>query len=99
MNTSSPSCETTAAMHIIITGATGTIGMAILDVLLNDRQVTKVSILTRSPVVQAWGHDKADVIHVKDFGTWSPELLNRLGDAQGCIWALGDTRRDGVDTT
>lgn len=86
-------------MHIILTGATGLIGSAALDILLHDSQVTKISILSRSPVSQAWGHEKVDLIHVKDFASYSPELLRRLEDAHGVVWALGETRRPGVGTT
>lgn len=85
-------------MHIILTGATGLIGSAALDILLQDPEVTKISILSRSPVPQAWSHAKAEAIYVKDFASYSPELLRQLKDAHGCVWALGETRRPGVDT-
>lgn len=85
-------------MHIILTGATGLVGSIALDILLNDPEITKISILTRSPVAQAWGHDKAEVVHVEDFGSMGLDVLDRLRDAHGCVWALGDTRKPGIDT-
>ena len=40
-------------MHLILTGATGLIGTAVLDAMINMKDVTKISILSRKPVKMA----------------------------------------------
>jgi hypothetical protein len=85
-------------MHIIITGATGLIGSAALDIALNDPEVTKISILSRSHVPQAWAQPKAEAIYVPDFGNYDPELVRKLEDAKGIIWCLGETRHGKIST-
>ena len=76
-------------MHLILTGATGLVGGAVLDSMLNNKAVTRVSILTRNPVRMADGHEKVKVIMHQDFKIYSSELLEELKDANGCVWALG----------
>ncbi|KAF2499153.1 nucleoside-diphosphate-sugar epimerase [Lophium mytilinum] len=77
-------------MHLILTGATGLVGSAVLQNMLTMESVTKISILSRRPVPMIQGHeDKAQVIIHKDFETYPPELLGQLKDAQGCVWAQG----------
>ncbi|KAK6522376.1 hypothetical protein TWF281_002941 [Arthrobotrys megalospora] len=75
--------------HIILTGATGLAGSAILQHVLASPSVSKVSILSRRPVAGAEGNPKANVIIHKDFTSYPPELLNRLSGATACIWAQG----------
>ncbi|KAK6330642.1 hypothetical protein TWF718_002839 [Orbilia javanica] len=75
--------------HIILTGATGLAGSAILQQALSSPSISKVSILTRRPVAAADGNPKANVIIHKDFTSYPPELLNQLSGASACIWAQG----------
>ena len=80
----------TFKMHLILTGATGLIGSAVLQNMLAMKEVTRISILSRRPVPMAEGHEeKAKVIIHKDFNNYETALLEELKGAQGCVWALG----------
>lgn len=81
-------------MHLILTGATGLIGSAVLDNMLAQESISRISILSRRPVRMAEGHSKAHVILHNDFHKYEPELLEQLKDAQGCVWALGVSQND-----
>jgi uncharacterized protein YbjT (DUF2867 family) len=77
--------------HLIITGATGLVGSAVLAHVLSlpAAQVGKVSILSRRPVPMAEGKPYVDTIIQKDFSKFDAELLAKLKGADGCIWAQG----------
>ena len=81
-------------MHLILTGATGLVGAAVLDNMLAQQSISRISILSRRPVAMAEGHDKAKVIIHNDFGVYSEALLDELRDAKGCVWALGVSQND-----
>lgn len=77
-------------MHLILTGATGLIGSAVLRNMLAMDEVTRISILSRSPVLMSeLNKDKTNVIIHKDFNKYEAALLEELKDAEGCVWALG----------
>jgi NAD dependent epimerase/dehydratase family enzyme len=78
-------------MHLILTGATGLIGSGVLDAMINMSNVTKISILSRRPVAMAEAvkDPRVNVIIHKDFESYDDELLEKLKDASGCVWALG----------
>jgi hypothetical protein len=78
-------------MHLILTGATGLVGSGVLDVMLRQQSVTKISILSRRPVPQADDarDPRVNVIIHRDFEHYDPALLEKLRDASGCVWALG----------
>ena len=78
-------------MHLILTGATGLVGSAVLDAMLHCQTVTKVSILSRRPVPMAEqaNNPKVNVIIHKDFSDYGPEVLDKLQGANGVVWALG----------
>ncbi|UNI20530.1 hypothetical protein JDV02_006608 [Purpureocillium takamizusanense] len=78
-------------MHLILTGATGLVGSSALDAMLKAKDVTKISILSRKPVpmAEARRDPRVSVILHRDFGTYDAQLLDRLRDADGCVWALG----------
>lgn len=78
-------------VHIILTGATGLVGSAVLAQLLSSTAITRVSILSRRPVAAAEGHAKAKVVMQSDFSQYPQSLLDQLRDADGCIWAQGKT--------
>ena len=81
-------------MHLILTGATGTIGSATLHYALHAPEVTKLSILSRRAVPMADGYPKANV-HIQTNYTEYPErLLSELRGAHGCIWAQGVSQND-----
>ncbi|KAK3988261.1 hypothetical protein QBC44DRAFT_382520 [Cladorrhinum sp. PSN332] len=78
-------------MHLILTGATGLVGSAVLNSMIKTPEISKISILSRRPVQQA--DDSKDprinvIIH-KDFSNYDSEVINSLRDADGCVWALG----------
>lgn len=81
-------------MHLILTGATGLVGSAVLDNMLAQETISRITILSRGDVKMAEGHDKAKVIIHKDFKTYDKALLEDLKDAQGCVWALGVSQND-----
>jgi len=78
-------------MHLILTGATGLVGSSVLDAMIKNQGITKISILSRRPVPMAEDakDPRINVIIHKDFNTYDDELLEKLKDATGCVWALG----------
>ncbi|SPQ23959.1 023d9a39-8c5c-4d84-8c8b-1309eb1baa0f [Thermothielavioides terrestris] len=74
-------------MHLIVTGATGLVGSAVLDAMIRNKGVTKISVLTRRPV--KFQDDRINVIIHKDFASYDRDLLKKLDGAQACVWALG----------
>lgn len=78
-------------MHLILTGATGLCGSAVLDAMVRSKDVTKISILSRRPVKMAEDlqDPRIDVIIHKDFENYDKALLDRLRGARSCVWALG----------
>lgn len=76
-------------MHLILTGATGLVGSAVLHAMLTTPSVSKISILSRRPVPQAEGQAKAKVFITKDFSNYERGVLEELRDAHGVVWAQG----------
>jgi uncharacterized protein YbjT (DUF2867 family) len=74
-------------MHLILTGATGLVGTAVLNAMIRTKGITKISVLTRRPI--KFTDDRINVIMHKDFTSYDSELLDKLQGAQGCVWALG----------
>lgn len=79
--------------HIILTGATGTAGAAVLSYALNSPSISRVSVLSRRPVKLAENEPKANVIIHKDFESYPQDLLDQLKGATGCVWAQGISSR------
>lgn len=78
-------------MRLILTGATGLVGTGALNHILNlpSGEVSRLFILSRSPVPMAENKPNVTVIEHKNFNEYSPELLEQLRGADGCIWAQG----------
>lgn len=76
-------------MHLILTGATGLVGSAVLHHMITTPTVTAISILSRRPVPMAEGHSKVQVIIHKDFTSYPSDVLEKLKGADGCVWAQG----------
>lgn len=76
-------------MHLILTGATGTCGAAVLKHCLANPAITRLTILSRRPVPHAEGQAKAKVLIHRDFSQYPQSILDQLDGAEGCIWALG----------
>lgn len=75
--------------HIILTGATGSAGSAILAYALQSPSISRISVLSRRPVKMAENEPKANVIIHKDYESYPQEVLDQLKGATGCIWAQG----------
>ena len=78
-------------MHLILTGATGLVGSAVLSAMINMTEVSKISILSRRPVKMAEviNDPRINVILHNDFTIYDAEVLAQLEGANGCVWALG----------
>lgn len=78
-------------MHLILTGATGLVGSAVLDAMIKMKDVTKISVLSRRPVkmVEDIKDPRVNVIIHKDFEKYDADLLSKVNGANGCVWALG----------
>lgn len=79
--------------HIILTGATGQAGAAILKYALSSPSISHISVLSRRPVKLAENNPKASIIVHKDFATYPDEVLTQLKGATACIWAQGISSR------
>ncbi|KAJ7364731.1 hypothetical protein DFH08DRAFT_839846 [Mycena albidolilacea] len=80
-------------MHIILTGATGTVGASVLRYCLASPTITRISILSRRQFVLPSGdgldRTKAQIIVHDDFTTYPASLTDVLQGADGCVWAQG----------
>lgn len=78
-------------MHLILTGATGLVGSGVLDAMIKMKDVTKISVLSRRPIKMAEDakDPRVNVIIHKDFEKYDSDLLSKVSDANGCVWALG----------
>ncbi len=90
-------------MHLILTGATGLVGTAVLNHIFTHgaaSQITKLTILSRNPSIPLLNAQKppptlkVDVVPHKDFLTYPKSLLSSLADAEGVIWALGISQNE-----
>jgi hypothetical protein len=84
-----PTAPSICEMHLVLTGATGLVGSAVLHQMLVSPTVSKISILSRRPVAQAEGQPKAHVIIHKNYAEYPPQLLEQLKDVDGVVWAQG----------
>lgn len=78
-------------MHVILTRATDLVGSSVLKVIIKNKQISKISDLGRRPVPMA-ADAKETRIHFilhRDFANYDANLLEKLEEAQGCMWALG----------
>ncbi|EAQ88465.1 hypothetical protein CHGG_05084 [Chaetomium globosum CBS 148.51] len=67
-------------MHLILTGATGLVGTAVLDAMIRTKDITKISVLSRRPV--KFTDDRINVIIHQDFASYDHALLEKLKDAK-----------------
>ena len=81
-------------MHLILTGATGTVGSSVLNYCLERPSITNVTILSRRPVPLASVHPKAEVIIHTDYTEYPPSVIEKLKGATGCVWAQGVSQND-----
>src|SRR4051794_15370234 len=71
-------------MKLILSGANGFIGTEILNQTLSNPAITSLIALSRKPL--SITHPKLRVVIVQDFSSYTPEILEELEGAEGCIW-------------
>ncbi|KAI1750194.1 hypothetical protein F4782DRAFT_256410 [Xylaria castorea] len=77
-------------MDVIITGATGFIGGAVVRQAIASDIIRHAFILTRNPLPDdVSNHSKATVIQHNDFFTYPLALLEQLAGCEACIWCVG----------
>ena len=90
-------------VHLVLTGATGLVGSSVLAHILSlppSTTISRLSILSRSPVPLASKKDRTntttqiEVINHTDFNTYPPDLLTKLKGATGVIWAQGISQQE-----
>lgn len=75
-------------MKIILTGATGLIGSAVLQRLISLPSITSIIVLSRRELPTK--HPKIQTIIIHDFlHGYSPDVLASIQGAEACIWVLG----------
>ncbi|KAF2448660.1 hypothetical protein P171DRAFT_428703 [Karstenula rhodostoma CBS 690.94] len=76
-------------MKVLITGATGMIGSAILRHCLQDPSITSIIALSRRALPQDITSSKLSTIIVSDFAKYDDALLSQIVSADAGIWAMG----------
>ncbi|KAI0438421.1 hypothetical protein F4803DRAFT_565277 [Xylaria telfairii] len=77
-------------MDIIITGASGFVGGAVVRRALINPLIGHIFILSRRPLPsEISDHEKVTFIHHTDFCKYSRVLLERLVGCEACIWCIG----------
>jgi len=73
-------------MKLIVTGATGNAGSAVVHEALLDRDIERVTVISRKPLART--HEKLDVVLHEDFTQWDA-LRAKLEGHEAMIWCLG----------
>ncbi|KAF8215829.1 hypothetical protein K438DRAFT_1704723 [Mycena galopus ATCC 62051] len=80
-------------MHIILTGATGTVGSSVLRECLASPKITRLSILSRRqfalPTGEGLDTQKAQIVVPDSFAEYPSSVTDLLKGADGCVWAQG----------
>ncbi|KAG9235654.1 hypothetical protein BJ875DRAFT_373780 [Amylocarpus encephaloides] len=77
-------------MKIILTGATGMIGLEVLAQCIKSPSVTQIIVLIRKPLPESTSTSpKIRVIIHENFLSYPDSVLQQLSGAQACIWAQG----------
>lgn len=83
--------DATIMAHLILTGATGLVGSAVLVNLMSRpaTEVSKVTILGRREHPLVKDNPRFETVIQKDFNTYDAQTLEKLKGATGAIWAQG----------
>jgi len=74
-------------MKVIITGATGLVGGALVRACLSNDKISHAFVLTRKELPDDIAKNpNITVILHHDFSAYPPELLSQLAGAEGCLW-------------
>ncbi|MBE7180021.1 MAG: hypothetical protein INR71_02240 [Terriglobus roseus] len=74
-------------MKIILAGATGDVGTAVLKRCIADSRVSRVTALTLHELPKELAaHPKVSVLKQNDYTNISDGQMFRLKDAEACIW-------------
>jgi uncharacterized protein YbjT (DUF2867 family) len=75
-------------MKVIITGATGLVGSAVVRQALQSNEFTSVVALSRNPLKLEEGIDQSRLknVIIKDYGEYPEDVRKELANADGCIW-------------
>lgn len=74
-------------MKVIVTGATGLVGSALVRWCIASTKISQALVLTRKPLPDTiTANPKVTVIQHDDFASYPPELLAKLAGAEGCLW-------------
>lgn len=74
-------------MEVIVAGATGFVGKAVVAQCIANPKIAVVHVLTRRNIdVDLNSSPKVHVILHQDFQNYPQQLLEQLQASQGCIW-------------
>ncbi|KAK2592424.1 hypothetical protein QQS21_009876 [Conoideocrella luteorostrata] len=99
-------------MRVIVAGATGFVGRQVLQECIANDKITHIYALSRRELAGDAAlqiGSKVTVIIHNDFASYPTELLEKVSDAEACLWAIGGrvnqfpsieaARHANVDTT
>lgn len=79
-------------MKVIVTGASGLVGGALVRECITNPAITKALVLTRKTLPDdVTDNEKVTVIMHDDFGFYPPEIIDQLRGAEGCLWCVDAT--------
>jgi uncharacterized protein YbjT (DUF2867 family) len=74
-------------MKVLVVGATGLIGGAILDECILRPEITSIVAFSRRALTtNLTDNDKLHVVIIEDFASWSIETLQSVQDADVMLW-------------
>lgn len=76
-------------MKIIIAGATGFIGNAVLQRALTNNEINTIVILSRKPLPDIAANPKVKIELIDDFTTYPASALSEIRSADAAIWCVG----------